>query len=107
MTSIQYHQQPIMIIGTTRHPKRILPSIHRLFQDEIHLQIPTPQQRLIIMKNLCTAFHHSVLTDEDILTLSSSAHAFIAADMARWCRLAEKNAIRSGSNTSKKKHEII
>lgn len=92
----------IMIIATTRRPDAIATNIRILFQDEIHLQIPTPDERFSILQHIYRSyFPQQVLNASDIRSLSSMAHAFIAADLAQWCRLAQEDAILRNKDQGK------
>lgn len=88
-------QDKIMLIATTRRPEHIALNVRSLFQDEIHLQIPTPDERFYMMNHLYENkfFSNKLLMEKDIRSLSSKAHAFVAADIAQWCRLAEEDAL--------------
>ncbi|KAI9261926.1 P-loop containing nucleoside triphosphate hydrolase protein [Helicostylum pulchrum] len=88
-------QAKLMLIATTRRPDYIAFDVRPLFQDEIHLQIPTPDERFHMMRYI---YNHDflcakTLSDQDIQLLSSKAHAFVAADISQWCRLAEEDAL--------------
>ncbi|KAG2209933.1 hypothetical protein INT47_003368 [Mucor saturninus] len=91
----------IMVIATSRRPEHIALNIRTLFQDEIQLQIPTPDERFYMMNHLYESkfFAHNLLDEKDIKLLSSRAHAFVAADIAQWCRLAEEDALCQNLNT--------
>ena len=56
-----------------------------LFEDQITLQIPTPNERLALLHYLVQPLDLAV--DVDLEILNGQAHAFVAADMARWCHL--------------------
>lgn len=88
-------QEKIMLVATSRRPEHIALNVRTLFQDEIHLQIPTPDERFCMMNHLYeTKFSmNTSLNKNDIKLLSSRAHAFVAADIAQWCRLAEEDAL--------------
>lgn len=88
-------QNKLMLIATSRRPDQISPNIRSLFFDEIHLQIPTPEERFYMMNHLYHDLFYSnqQMKENDILNLSSRAHAFVAADIAQWCRLAEEDAL--------------
>ncbi|KAG2236380.1 hypothetical protein INT48_008362 [Thamnidium elegans] len=88
-------QEKLMLIATTRRPDHIAFDVRPLFQDEIHLQIPTPDERFHMMKYIYNREFLCIksLSDQAIQLLSSKAHAFVAADIAQWCRLAEEDAL--------------
>ncbi|CAO3630334.1 unnamed protein product [Mucor hiemalis] len=88
-------QNKLMLIATSRRPDQISPNIRSLFFDEIHLQIPTPEERFYMMNHLYRDLFYSnqQMKEKDIQNLSSRAHAFVAADIAQWCRLAEEDAL--------------
>ncbi|KAI8084052.1 P-loop containing nucleoside triphosphate hydrolase protein [Gilbertella persicaria] len=79
-----------MLIATTRRPDHIAIDIRILFTDEIHLQIPTPYERFHI---LSACVPHA---EFNVSALSARAHAFVAADLAQWCKRAEENAALQG-----------
>ncbi|KAI8968482.1 P-loop containing nucleoside triphosphate hydrolase protein [Mycotypha africana] len=87
----------MMLVATTRRPDDLAFEIRNLFLDEIHLQIPTPDERFKIMQHIChTNFKsHSKLQEKTIRELSSKAHAFVAADLVQWFRLAEEDALNN------------
>lgn len=88
-------QNKIMLIATTRRPDHIAIDIRTLFQDEVNLQIPTPVERKHMMFYIYKSYlpSNTDITEHDIERLSSRAHAFVAADLAQWVRLAEENSI--------------
>ena len=57
-----------------------------LFEDQITLQIPTPNERLTLLRYLVQPL--DLAPDVDLEILNGQAHAFVAADIARWCHLA-------------------
>lgn len=97
-------QEKIMLIATTRRSEHVALNVRTLFQDEIHLQIPTPDERFYMMNHLYETkfFAHNLLVEKDIKSLSSRAHAFVAADIAQWCRLAEEDALHQNSDQGKR-----
>lgn len=96
------HDNKTMIVATTRRADAITSNIRILFQDEIHLQLPTPDERYSMLQYIYqTCFTNHVLNESDIRSLSSMAHAFIAADLAQWCRLAEEDAIINNKDHGK------
>ncbi|GAN10066.1 hypothetical protein MAM1_0317c09601 [Mucor ambiguus] len=90
-------ENKIMLVATTRRPDHIAMDIRTLFQDEISLQIPTPTERKHMMYHtFATCFSTNVdITEHDIEQLSSRAHAFVAADLALWVKLAKQEATKS------------
>jgi SpoVK/Ycf46/Vps4 family AAA+-type ATPase len=92
-------QNKLMLVATTRRPDHVALDIRVLFQDEVILQIPTPKERFYIMKHIYqSSFNLADIKESQIQLLSSKAHAFVAADLAQWCRLAEEDAIVQHSN---------
>ncbi|KAL7330496.1 hypothetical protein PS15p_205430 [Mucor circinelloides] len=87
----------IMLVATTRRPDHIAIDVRTLFQDEISLQIPTPTERKHMMYHTFRTYFptNTDITEHDIEQLSSRAHAFVAADLALWVKLAEEDAIMS------------
>lgn len=55
-------------------------------QDEIVLQIPTPNERHALLQHLAQGLQLD--KNVSLEALSAQAHAFVAADLARWCQLA-------------------
>ncbi|KAI8100149.1 P-loop containing nucleoside triphosphate hydrolase protein [Halteromyces radiatus] len=99
---IQLHRR-CLLIATTRNPTCIDLNAKRLFQDIIKLDIPTPNERLVMMDYLttrCTLIKQPL----DIITLSSQAHAFVASNLAQWCKLAEEMAIQESCSEVTKRH---
>lgn len=88
-------QKKNMLIATTRRPDHIATDVRTLFQDEVNLQIPTPVERNHIMFHIYKSYFPSNtdITEHDIERLSSRSHAFVAADLAQWIKLAEEDAI--------------
>lgn len=87
-------QNKVMLVATTRRPDHVALDIRVLFQDEISLQIPTPEERFYMMQHIYqSSFNLAAIKETEIRLLSSKAHAFVAADLAQWCRLAEEDAI--------------
>ncbi|KAF7724657.1 hypothetical protein EC973_000829 [Apophysomyces ossiformis] len=95
----------ILLIGTSRQPALVVNDVRNLFQvrqDEIQFQIPTPDERLMILVYL---FQSLTLSDDiDPRELSAHAHAFTAADLAHWCRLAEEAAMEDGCDRLSREH---
>jgi AAA+ superfamily predicted ATPase len=102
-TILNSQQNKIMLIATSRRLDQITPDIRSLFQDEIHLQIPTPEERFYMMKHLYQdKFYSNMhLKEKDIRLLSSKAHAFVAADLAQWCVLSEEDALLKNMDQGK------
>lgn len=88
-------QNRIMLIATTRRPEHISIDVRTLFQDEVNLQIPTPIERKHMLFHIYKSYFSSNtdITEHDIERLSSRSHAFVAADLAQWVKLAEEDAI--------------
>ncbi|CAO3639005.1 unnamed protein product [Cunninghamella blakesleeana] len=85
-----------LFIGTTRNDTHIDLSAKRLFQDSIKLDIPTPQERLVMMKYLASQSHFD-LRNIDMYSLSSYAHGFMASNLAHWFKLAENMATQEAT----------
>ncbi|CEP16598.1 hypothetical protein [Parasitella parasitica] len=88
-------QNTIMLVATTRRPDHIALDVRTLFQDQVNLQIPTPIERKHMMYHVFKSYFPSSkdITEHDIERLSSRAHAFVAADLAQWIKLAEEDSI--------------
>ncbi|KAI9278330.1 P-loop containing nucleoside triphosphate hydrolase protein [Phascolomyces articulosus] len=80
----------ILLVATSRDPTSIAADARKLFEDQVTLQIPTPNERLALLRNLVLPL--DLAPDVDLEALSGQAHAFVAADMARWCHLALETA---------------
>ncbi|KAI8882490.1 hypothetical protein K501DRAFT_186660 [Backusella circina FSU 941] len=79
-----------LLVATTRVDV-ISDDIKKLFLNHVHLQIPTPQERYFML-------HYMIKEDVSLCrVLADRAHAFIAADLAHWYRLAEEHAMVRGS----------
>ncbi|KAI9311700.1 P-loop containing nucleoside triphosphate hydrolase protein [Dichotomocladium elegans] len=89
------HTGRILLVATTRDPSSIQETVRYLFEDSIHLPIPTPNERLAILEDLAV---DQITLDPDVSldALNSQAHGFVAADLARWCQLAREAAHREG-----------
>lgn len=48
---------------------------------------------------------HPLDNEVEILRQSAQAHAFVAADLARWCRLAQELALAEGKPVSQRHFE--
>ncbi|KAI8368083.1 P-loop containing nucleoside triphosphate hydrolase protein [Blakeslea trispora] len=83
----------MMMIATTRHPNHIATGIRPLFTDEIQLDIPTPEERFHMLSLCLTP------SNFDVMTLARRAHAFVAADLAKWCQKARLYAHQQGRDT--------
>ncbi|KAI7904134.1 P-loop containing nucleoside triphosphate hydrolase protein [Cokeromyces recurvatus] len=95
-TWLQTIHHQVGFIATTRHPERISTHAFHLFKDEIQLDIPIPEERYKIMQHIIKQSHFSMIGDDKLIRqLSNQAHAFVAADLAHWCRLAEEDAIKN------------
>ncbi|ORX60368.1 AAA-domain-containing protein [Hesseltinella vesiculosa] len=90
-TDTQRHSSTtrLLIVGTSRSPNNISLDAKALFQDTIHFGIPTPKERLAMLQYLFQSMNCSV----DPTTLAMQAHAFTAANLAQWCRLAVNRAL--------------
>lgn len=68
-------------------------------QDEIVLQVPTPNERLALLRHMAQGLRldKNVSLEE----LSARAHAFVAADLSRWCQLALEAAHNNQSGICK------
>ncbi|KAI7856457.1 P-loop containing nucleoside triphosphate hydrolase protein [Circinella umbellata] len=76
----------IILIATSRDPTDMSVDARSLFEDQITLQIPTPNERLTLLRYLVQPL--DLAPDVDLEILNGQAHAFVAADIARWCHLA-------------------
>lgn len=92
-------QHHIMVISTTRRPDQLPLEVRSWFDDEIHLQIPTPIERLCIMQHIYDSCFHirTTLNQDDLYQLSFMAHGFVPADIMHWFQLAEESALLEGN----------
>ncbi|CAO3586762.1 unnamed protein product [Absidia cylindrospora] len=92
-----------LLIGTSRQQRNIDQSAKCLFQDVIKLDIPTPNERLVMMDYMV---RRSIMNmgNVDVPELASHAHAFVASNLAQWCRLAEEKAIQESSMEVTNRH---
>ncbi|KAG0739426.1 hypothetical protein G6F57_005107 [Rhizopus arrhizus] len=93
-------QRKVMVVAITQRPEQVVLDIRSQFDDEIHLQIPTPRERAYIMQHIYynNFEDHSHISLDDIKQLSSRAHGFVAADLMHWFQLAEEAALSKGSD---------
>ncbi|CDH50574.1 aaa family cdc48 subfamily [Lichtheimia corymbifera JMRC:FSU:9682] len=80
------HAGRAIVVATTRDPYAIQGTVRSLFEDEIVLQIPTPNERHALLQHLAQGLQLD--KNVSLEALSAQAHAFVAADLARWCQLA-------------------
>ncbi|CEG67155.1 hypothetical protein RMATCC62417_03622 [Rhizopus microsporus] len=92
-------QHHIMVISTTRRPDQLPLEVRSWFDDEIHLQIPTPIERLCIMQHIYDSCFHirTTLNQDELYQLSFMAHGFVPADIMHWFQLAEESALLEGN----------
>jgi SpoVK/Ycf46/Vps4 family AAA+-type ATPase len=62
--------------------------------------IPTPKERAVMLAYL-TERTLLKMDNVDTLSLASQAHAFMASNLAQWCRLAEEKAIQESCSKGK------
>ncbi|ORZ03690.1 P-loop containing nucleoside triphosphate hydrolase protein [Syncephalastrum racemosum] len=87
----------LVMVATSRHPSTIASQVRVLFQDEIAFQIPTPAERLALLNDMATKLQDA---DVDWDRVNRQAHGFVAADLARWCRLAQERAFEQDHSIS-------
>ncbi|KAI7870479.1 P-loop containing nucleoside triphosphate hydrolase protein [Spinellus fusiger] len=92
MDLLESQKQSGLVVATSRHPSRIHASIKALFTERIVLQIPTPEERLALFHSIAAPF--ALAQDVCLKSLNEQAHAFVAADLAHWCRSAEQAALQ-------------
>ncbi|KAF9316230.1 hypothetical protein BG003_002188 [Podila horticola] len=108
-----YSQPRVLIIGATQDARRLDPSIQSIFDESIELDVPTPEERLTILRT-CTRNHqmHVVShvdkdgsipqpsrssTERDPLErISAKCHGYLAADMDALCTQAGIVACQQG-----------
>ncbi|KAI8393338.1 P-loop containing nucleoside triphosphate hydrolase protein [Radiomyces spectabilis] len=91
-----------VLAGTSRKVGSIATDFRHLFEDKIRLQIPTPAERQSILQYLASGLkvESTINWDEK----AAKAHAFVAADLAQWCRLAEEKALQERSSKILSRH---
>ncbi|KAI9498522.1 P-loop containing nucleoside triphosphate hydrolase protein [Zychaea mexicana] len=80
----------VVLVATSRDPSTIALDARSLFDDMVTLQIPTPSERLALLR--CLVKPLDLASNVNLELLNAQAHAFVAADMARWCHLALETA---------------
>jgi transitional endoplasmic reticulum ATPase len=91
----------VMILGLTQDARGLDPSVASLFDDSIELDIPTPEERYVILKT-CTLNHDMAMISSEQLSAETSAleskysqdplemvsmktHGYLAADLDALC----------------------
>ncbi|CAJ0845812.1 17443_t:CDS:10 [Entrophospora sp. SA101] len=88
-------------VWTSTNVNLINPIIVNTFQDEIEIEIPTPDQRLEILKS-CIEKKLNLEDDVNLKEINQKCHGYVAADIVCLCRLAlETCESRSISETGK------
>uniref|UniRef100_A0ACD5W911 Uncharacterized protein n=1 Tax=Avena sativa TaxID=4498 RepID=A0ACD5W911_AVESA len=94
MDEIGRNDRVILIAATNRRESidRALLRPGR-FDQEIEIGVPSPGQRLDILRHLLIGVHHS-LTSEEVESLAFATHGFVGADLAALCNEAALSALR-------------
>ncbi|KAG0034061.1 hypothetical protein BGZ82_005877 [Podila clonocystis] len=108
-----YARPRVLVIGATQDARRLDPSIQSIFDESIELDVPTPEERLAILRT-CTRNHQMhvishVDKDGSILQpsrssaerdplerISAKCHGYLAADMDALCTQAGIVAYQQG-----------
>ncbi|KAL8142988.1 hypothetical protein V2J09_016020 [Rumex salicifolius] len=87
--------QGLLIIAATNRIDSIEPALRRpgRLDREIEIGVPSPQQRLDIMKTSLNKMDHS-LVDSEVEHLAMVAHGFVGADLAALCNEAAIACLR-------------
>ena len=85
----------VVVIAATNRREAIDDSLRRpgRFDREIELGVPSPQDRLEILKRLTSLIEHEMLTEE-LCQLNESLHGFVGADLQSLCNEAALIALR-------------
>ncbi|KAF3781224.1 Calmodulin-interacting protein 111 [Nymphaea thermarum] len=79
----------VLVIAATNRPDSIDPALRRpgRLDQEIEIGVPSPNQRGEILHCILKGMSHSLL-DSEIVSLASSTHGFVGADLAALCNEA-------------------
>ncbi|XP_010271923.1 PREDICTED: calmodulin-interacting protein 111 isoform X2 [Nelumbo nucifera] len=85
----------ILVIAATNRPDSIDPALRRpgRLDREIEIGVPSPKQRLDILRTILNEMEHS-LVDMQIQHLASTTHGFVGADLAALCNEAALICLR-------------
>ncbi|KAI8069205.1 P-loop containing nucleoside triphosphate hydrolase protein [Gongronella butleri] len=101
LTRCAQRHASLVIVGTTRQSSHIRLDAKALFHDTIHLGIPTPHERAVMLQHLLSAAKVTL----DAKTLAAQAHAFTAANLAHWYRIAQHQAASNDEQLSARHFE--
>ncbi|GBB85947.1 hypothetical protein RclHR1_12390009 [Rhizophagus clarus] len=91
-------EQRVLVVGTTTNHSQVNPIVRSIFQDEIEFNIPTPIQRLEILKYCLKDL--DLEKNLSLKEINDKCHGYVAADVSTLCRLAlEQCDIRSIQQT--------
>ena len=84
----------VVVIATTNRPDAIERSLRRpgRFDREMEVGVPTPKDRLEILRTHLRGIRHS-LPEEYVIDLAKSTHGFVGADVAALCQHAAMHAL--------------
>lgn len=84
----------VVVIATTNRPDAIERSLRRpgRFDREMEVGVPTPKDRLEILRTHLRGIRHS-LPEEYVIDLAKSTHGFVGADIAALCQHAAMHAL--------------
>lgn len=85
----------VLLIAATNRPDSIDPALRRpgRLDKEIEIGVPSPGQRMDILRHLLIGVHHS-LTNEEVESIALATHGFVGADLAAVCNEAALSALR-------------
>jgi len=85
----------VLLIAATNRPDSIDPALRRpgRLDKEIEIGVPSPGQRMDILRRLLIGVHHS-LSNEEIESIALATHGFVGADLAALCNEAALSALR-------------
>lgn len=91
----------VVVIGATNRPNALDEALRRpgRFDREVEIGIPTAEARLSIFTTIMSKIPHHLSTD-DLVSLASTSHGYVGADIAAVCREAGLKCIkRSAAST--------
>ncbi|CAO3697503.1 unnamed protein product [Rhizopus stolonifer] len=96
----------LLVLATTQRADQISVDVRALFDQEIHFEIPTPNERLSMMQHIYEQFTNQNLDPKDLEELASRAHGFTAADIMHWFQETEQEALLEKSSQVSRSHFI-
>ncbi|RCH79510.1 hypothetical protein CU098_001732, partial [Rhizopus stolonifer] len=99
-------QYKVLVLATTQRADQISVDVRALFDQEIHFEIPMPNERLSMMQHIHEQFTNQNLDPKDLEELASRAHGFTAADIMHWFQETEQEALLEKSSQVSRSHFI-